>query len=227
MRPTRSPSSSRAPNFTAPARHERTSILRPAEELPRDGQGRLLLKGLTQSELERWLVEELGERPFRATQIWKWLYIRFVSSFEEMTDLSKGLREKLVELARVDAIAVDAVFRASDGTRKITWKLDSGAVIESVLIPSENRVTLCISSQVGCAMNCQFCLTAKMGLRGHLSTAEIVDQVAQTRRMFESEGHISNIVFMGMGEPSITPIMSSRRRRFSSTAKASDSATAR
>ena len=176
-------------------------ILRPADELPRDGQGRLLLKGLTQSELERWLVEELGERPFRVTQIWKWLYIRFVSSFEEMTDLSKGLREKLVELARVDAIAVDAVFRASDGTRKITWKLDSGAIIESVLIPSENRVTLCISSQVGCAMNCQFCLTAKMGLRGHLSTAEIVDQVAQTRRMFESEGHISNIVFMGMGEP--------------------------
>ena len=180
-------------------------ILRPADELPRDGQGRLLLKGLTQSELERWLVEELGERPFRVTQIWKWLYIRFVSSFEEMTDLSKGLREKLVELARVDAIAVDAVFRASDGTRKITWKLDSGAIIESVLIPSENRVTLCISSQVGCAMNCQFCLTAKMGLRGHLSTAEIVDQVAQTRRMFEAEGHISNIVFMGMGEPLHNP----------------------
>jgi 23S rRNA (adenine2503-C2)-methyltransferase len=174
---------------------------RPPAEWPRDGEGRLLLKGLHLPELEQWFVEELGEKPFRAAQIWKWLHVRYASSFDEMTDLAKGLRESLALKARIDAITLDQVFVASDGTRKLTWRLDSGAVIESVLIPAENRVTLCISSQVGCAMNCQFCLTAKMGLRGNLNSAEIVDQVAQTRRMFEAERHISNVVFMGMGEP--------------------------
>jgi 23S rRNA (adenine2503-C2)-methyltransferase len=118
-----------------------------------------------------------------------------------MTDLNRGLRAKLSERARVDVLERDSVFQASDGTRKITWKTLSGGIIESVLIPSENRNTLCISSQVGCAMNCQFCLTAKMGLRSNLTAAEIVDQVVQTRRAFEDEKHISNIVFMGMGEP--------------------------
>ena len=168
---------------------------------PRDKEGRILLKALTPAALERWCAEELGEKPFRARQLWKWLYVRLVSSFDEMTDLAKPLRARLSEIARIDALRSHEVHQASDGTRKLTWETDSGAIIESVLIPAENRVTLCISSQVGCAMNCQFCLTAKMGLRGNLTTADIVDQVVQTRRMFEAERHISNVVFMGMGEP--------------------------
>ncbi len=170
-----------------------------------DDAGRVLLHSLTRDELERWVVEALGEKPFRAKQLWKWLYVRHASSFDEMTDLGKAVRARLSETARIDALEHDAVHTASDGTRKITWKTLSGAIIESVLIPTEDRVTLCISSQVGCAMNCQFCLTARMGLQGQLTTAEIVGQVVGARRLFEADQHISNIVFMGMGEPLHNP----------------------
>jgi 23S rRNA (adenine2503-C2)-methyltransferase len=167
----------------------------------RDKDGKVLLMSFTLPMLERWIVEDLGEKAFRARQLWHWLYIRYAASFDEMTDLSKAFRERLRESARIDALEPADVHQASDGTRKLTWKTLSGAIIESVLIPSSNRVTLCISSQVGCAMNCQFCLTARMGLRSNLTTAEVVGQVVMTRRLFEAEQHISNIVFMGMGEP--------------------------
>ncbi|MFT4703131.1 MAG: 23S rRNA (adenine2503-C2)-methyltransferase [Bradymonadia bacterium] len=174
-------------------------------DLQTDDEGRILLKSLSLTELENWLVDGLGEKKFRAKQLWQWLYLKYASSFDEMTDLSKSFRANLEGVARVDVLEVESVFKASDGTRKILWKTLSGAQIESVLIPTENRNTLCISSQVGCAINCQFCLTAKMGLRGQLTAAEIVDQVVQTRRMFEEEQHLSNIVFMGMGEPLHNP----------------------
>jgi len=168
---------------------------------PTDADGKVLLKSFTLPQLTTWVQEGLGEKPFRAQQLWKWLYIRCASSFDEMTDLSKAVRARLQSCARIDVLEQDEVHQARDGTRKITWRTLRGSIIESVLIPTESRNTLCISSQVGCAMNCQFCLTAKMGLIGNLSTAEIVDQVVQTRRQFEEEQHISNIVFMGMGEP--------------------------
>ena len=176
-----------------------------SKRITHDAEGRLLLKALSYEELERWVVEDLGEKKFRVQQLWSWMYTKYAGSFDEMTNLSKAFRAKLQSIARLSALELNDVYTASDGTRKITTKTDTGAVIESVLIPTENRCTLCISSQVGCAINCQFCLTAKMGLRGHLSTAEIVEQVVIARRLFEEEQHVSNIVFMGMGEPLHNP----------------------
>lgn len=171
-----------------------------------DQDGRILLKSMTQPQLAEWLQEEFGERPFRAKQLWNWLYARLASSFDEMTDLSKPLREKLKEVARIDVLELHDTRVASDGTTKLLWKLDSGAIIESVMIPAEKRNTLCVSSQVGCAMNCQFCYTARMGLQSNLTTAEIVDQVVQARRYFqEKDLRLTNIVFMGMGEPLHNP----------------------
>ncbi len=141
-------------------------------DLQTDPDGRILLKSLTFEEMKEWLVGR-GEKPFRAKQLWQWLYTRGVASFDEMTDLSKAFRASLVECARIDVLESTGVHEATDGTRKLTWRTLSGAQIESVLIPTETRNTLCISSQVGCAMNCQFCLTAKMGLSANLTTAEM------------------------------------------------------
>lgn len=170
-----------------------------------DEAGKVLLKSMSFEDMENWFVEELDEKKFRASQLWTWLYVHLASTFDEMTNISKGLRQRLEEVARIDVVELDEVHQSSDGTRKITWKVDSGSIIESVLIPTEDRNTLCISSQVGCAMNCQFCYTARMGLHSNLSTAEIVDQVVQTRRMFAPERELTNIVFMGMGEPLHNP----------------------
>lgn len=171
-----------------------------------DDEGRILLKSMTMDHLTDWVTQELGEKPFRAKQIWRWLYIALVSDFEEMTDLSKSLRAKLQEKARIDVIDFHDERVARDGTTKLLWKLDTGAVIESVMIPAGKRNTLCISSQVGCAMNCQFCYTARMGFQSNLSTAEIVDQVVQARRHFNAKDlRLTNIVFMGMGEPFHNP----------------------
>src|SRR5690606_16868414 len=106
---------------------------------------------------------------------------------------------------RIDVVELNSKHVASDGTTKLTWKLDSGAIVEAVMIPTDKRNTLCISSQVGCAMNCQFCYTARMGFQSNLATAEIVDQVVQARRLFGEELRLTNIVFMGMGEPLHNP----------------------
>lgn len=171
-----------------------------------DQDGRVLLKSMTLQQLTEWLATEFGEKPFRARQIWSWLYTRLVSNFDEMTDISKALRAKLAERCRIDAIELHDEIVAADGTTKLLWKLDTGAVIESVMIPAGKRNTLCVSSQVGCAMNCQFCYTARMGLQSNLSTAEIVDQVVQARRHFDQKDiRLTNIVFMGMGEPLHNP----------------------
>lgn len=176
------------------------------DRILKDSDGKVLLKAMTFPELQKWLVEEVGEKAFRAKQIWNWLYVRLVSDIDEMTDLSKATREKLKEKARLDCIEMHDEKIARDGTTKLLWKLDNGAVIESVMIPADKRNTLCISSQVGCAMNCQFCYTARMGLQSNLSTAEIVDQVVQARRHFDAKGiRLTNIVFMGMGEPMHNP----------------------
>ncbi len=172
----------------------------PPDPAPR--AGRTILKGMDLPALEAWVEETLGEKRYRARQIFRWLYQRRAASFDEMTDLSATTRARLAEQAEVHALELESVYEASDGTRKIVTRVPrTGGTIETVYIPSDNRVTLCISSQVGCALGCEFCLTAKMGLHAHLTAGEIVDQVVWARRLFEHEQHISNIVFMGMGEP--------------------------
>ena len=145
---------------------------------------------------------DLGERPFHARQVMQWVYRRGVLEFGEMTDLARGLREKLAAAAtlRLPELAREQV--SADGTRKLLLDLEDGRQIETVLIPDEERLTLCISSQVGCAMGCDFCRTGSGGLERNLTTAEIVGQVVLGQGLVAPEGRrISNVVFMGMGEP--------------------------
>eukprot|EP00178_Gracilaria_changii_P016671 TRINITY_DN47993_c0_g1_i1.p1 TRINITY_DN47993_c0_g1~~TRINITY_DN47993_c0_g1_i1.p1 ORF type:complete len:492 (-),score=53.21 TRINITY_DN47993_c0_g1_i1:806-2281(-) len=172
-------------------------------ELPIDSSGMVLLKSLTLSEMEDWVETTLGEKRFRARQLWQWMYKadRLAATFDEMTDLSKSFREVLKRHARLDALGLNSVHKSADGTRKITFRLDSGGVVETVLIPAEGRTTICVSSQWGCALNCQFCLTGRTGFKRSLTQGEIVDQLVQSMRLFGAESGITNVVFMGEGEP--------------------------
>ncbi|MBK9757881.1 MAG: 23S rRNA (adenine(2503)-C(2))-methyltransferase RlmN [Nannocystis sp.] len=173
---------------------------------PHDPHGRVWLKAMTRPQLLAWATATLGARPAQADNLWAGLHRRLAADFSELHDIDAELRARLATVARIDALALHAIHRAADGTCKLALRTDDGAIIESVLIPDVTRhdeaprATLCVSSQVGCAMNCQFCLTAKMGLVRHLSTAEIVEQLILARRSFP-ELWISNVVFMGMGEP--------------------------
>ncbi len=146
---------------------------------------------------------QLGFRSFRADQIRRWIYGRCARSFEEMTNISKHERSVLDSLFVIAAPVVIRVERSRDGTRKFLFGLADGHRIESVLIPDEDRNTLCISSQVGCAQACRFCLTGAGGFTRDLTSAEIVDQVLEVSRLLREEGAapVTNIVFMGMGEP--------------------------
>jgi 23S rRNA (adenine2503-C2)-methyltransferase len=169
---------------------------------------RLNLLGLDRSALTAHL-EALGHRPFRARQLLRWIHRRGVADFDAMSDLARLLRSRLQEHATVAAPAVIRDATASDGTRK--WLLDVGAgnAIETVLIPEDDRATLCISSQAGCAVNCSFCATGKQGFSRNLSAAEIVGQLWLAEHRLRSEAGldrdgervISNVVLMGMGEP--------------------------
>ena len=151
---------------------------------------RVALKGMRYEELEKWLVS-VGERPQRAAQLFSWMYRRgkLVEDFGDMTDVAKGFVEKLDEIATVQGdLELVEIKTAADGTRKVLYRLrNGGGVVESVIIPSNRgpggRTTVCVSSQLGCAMNCQFCFTAKMGLRKNLSAAQIVEQVVNARRL--------------------------------------------
>ena len=162
------------------------------------------LLGLTRSELEAF-VEKMGEKPFRARQLMKWLYKRNVSEIEQMTDLAKRFRERLQEIAEVRTPAIITTQVSADGTRKWLLAMDGTQGIEMVFIPEPDRGTLCISSQVGCAMDCSFCSTAQQGFNRNLTAAEIVGQVWLANRElgFQPGGDrvITNVVFMGMGEP--------------------------
>lgn len=142
----------------------------------------------------------LGEKPFRATQVMKWIYQRGVTDFSAMTDLSKGLRSRLEEVAelRVPELVMDQ--DSDDGTHKWLLRLEGGNCIEAVLIPEPGRRTLCVSSQVGCALYCSFCATARQGFNRNLDTAEIIGQLWQASHR-HAAGRITNVVFMGMGEP--------------------------
>jgi 23S rRNA (adenine2503-C2)-methyltransferase len=167
------------------------------------------IKELSLEELADWLCSR-GEPPYRAKQICQWLYRRGVDSFAAMSDLSKGLRAALEDSFTISRPRVACLAHAADGTRKFLLELVDGGRIESVLIPAElgDRLTLCISSQVGCGMGCAFCATAALGLKRSLAAYEIVDQVLEARRALadaarrgERQSTITNIVLMGMGEP--------------------------
>jgi 23S rRNA (adenine2503-C2)-methyltransferase len=162
------------------------------------------LLGLTRAELQQF-VDGMGEKPFRARQLMKWLYKRHVSNFDEMSDLAKSFRERLKEVAEVRVPEIKVTQVSSDGTRKWLLAMDGTQGIEMVFIPEPGRGTLCISSQVGCAMDCSFCSTAQQGFNRNLDVAEIVGQVWLANRElgYEPGGNrvITNIVFMGMGEP--------------------------
>lgn len=151
------------------------------------------------------LFQEIGEKPFRARQVMRWMHQFGVADFDAMSDLSKSLRQKLRESACISAPEVMADATAADGTRK--WLLSVGAAngIETVFIPEANRGTLCISSQVGCALECAFCSTGRQGFNRNLTTAEIIGQLWWANRALgatpKGERVISNVVMMGMGEP--------------------------
>lgn len=165
-------------------------------------QEMLDLKDYTYKELVDLMMRGFGQKKFRGQQVFAWLYDKFAQDVDEMSNLSKGFRSRLARVARVSALEYTGKHESADGTVKLLFKCRDNSVVETVYIPSDGRNTLCISSQVGCAMGCTFCWTAKMGLHRHLSTAEIVEQVVQARkRMGDINGHIGNIVFMGMGEP--------------------------
>ena len=148
---------------------------------------------------------EIGEKPFRAAQLVKWIYQFGVDDFNEMSNLSKSLREKLTQEAEIKLPEIVTEQISEDGTIKWLLRLDSGNSIETVFIPENDRGTLCISSQVGCALECSFCSTAQQGFNRNLTTAEIISQVVIANRALKciprNERVISNIVLMGMGEP--------------------------
>ena len=152
------------------------------------------------------LCEEMGEPPYRGRQIFSWLYAHGVSEFSQMTNIPKGFRAKLGEAAQLETFELDRVSKSSDGTEKYLLRLRDGARIESVRIPMRNvngvmRWSLCISTQVGCAMGCTFCLTAKMGFVRQLTAGEIVGQFLAARNLLTHGERFHNVVFMGMGEP--------------------------
>ncbi len=144
---------------------------------------------------------EIGEKPFRAVQVIQWIHQRGVSDFAAMTDLSKPLRARLQETCEVRPPEIAYQQASKDGTRKWLLQVDPRNRIETVFIPEEGRGTLCISSQVGCALNCSFCSTAQQGFNRNLGVAEIVGQLWAARRELGEERKITNVVLMGMGEP--------------------------
>jgi 23S rRNA (adenine2503-C2)-methyltransferase len=157
------------------------------------------LKEFTLPELEQCMAS-WGQPPFRARQLAKWLY-KGVDDFEAMTDIARPFRAALCSQARISSLKPEQVQEAADGCRKFLFVLEDGASIESVLIPEEGHHTLCLSSQVGCAQGCRFCLTAQRGLIRNLRVSEIVNQILCVRQMLPDDKPLTNLVFMGMGEP--------------------------
>ncbi len=159
---------------------------------------------LDRQAMEQYFIS-IGEKPFRARQILQWIHQRGVTDFAQMTDLSKDLRARLAELADVSLPLVSVEQNSRDGTRK--WLLQMDGVdnaVECVLIPEDNRMTLCVSSQVGCTLNCSFCSTARQGFNRNLTTGEIIAQLYMAHHALVRDGRdsgITNVVLMGMGEP--------------------------
>ena len=158
------------------------------------------VKSFTEEQFVRWLGQ-YGIAAYRAGQILRWIYHRGVYSFSEMTDLSRDLRKFLSERLAISRLETEEVQTSKDGSRKYLFRLKDGQHIESVLIPEPGHWTLCISSQVGCGMGCKFCLTGRGGLVRNLEPSEIVNQVCAVREDLQDPTSLTNIVFMGMGEP--------------------------
>jgi 23S rRNA (adenine2503-C2)-methyltransferase len=160
------------------------------------------IRHLSFSDIEQQLIT-LGEPKFRAKQVWEWIWLKHAHSFEDMTNLSKVLRAKLTEQYTLPALKVDATQYSSDGTIKSRFHTVEGHLIEGVLIPTDERKTACVSSQVGCSLSCKFCATGFMDRKRNLHYDEIYDQVVllnqQSMKVYDKK--LTNIVFMGMGEP--------------------------
>ena len=149
------------------------------------------------------VIHQLNEPKYRAQQIYDWLWKKNIQQYDEMTNLSKSIREKLAEQYSFPALKIDLFQESADGTIKTKFKTFDNHFIEGVLIPTEERKTACVSSQIGCSLTCSFCATGKMSRKRNLNFDEIVDQVAfiQKQSILKTGKHLTNIVFMGMGEP--------------------------
>jgi 23S rRNA (adenine2503-C2)-methyltransferase len=168
-------------------------------------ESKVNLLGLSRSKMEQFLVG-IGEKPFRAQQILKWLHHSGVDDFDAMTNIGKALRAKLQAVAEIRPPEIVSQQDSSDGTRKWAIRVDGGGLVETVLIPDGQRGTLCVSSQVGCSLDCSFCSTGKQGFQRDLSAAEIIGQVWLALKSFDAFGlkkdrAVTNVVMMGMGEP--------------------------
>lgn len=181
--------------MTSDSRERVIRIFVPMKNLPD-------IRALSFEEIEAWFLAN-GQQKFRAKQVYSWLWEKGVSRFDEMSNLSKDLRLKLIESFALRGLEVADTQKSSDRTIKSAFKMYDGSVVEGVLIPTTSRMTACISSQVGCSLTCKFCATGKLKLLRNLEAGEIYDQVVAIRRMSEENYGIplSNIVYMGMGEP--------------------------
>ncbi len=160
------------------------------------------IRALTKDQL-RSFFEEIGEKPFRGNQVYEWLWNKGAHNFEDMTNISKTTRQTLEDNFVINHIHVDQMQRSNDGTIKNAVRLHDGLIVESVLIPTATRTTACVSSQVGCSLDCKFCATARLKRMRNLNPDEIYDQVVaidRESRLYHNRP-LSNIVFMGMGEP--------------------------
>jgi 23S rRNA (adenine2503-C2)-methyltransferase len=192
------------------------------------------LRSLTPAELGA-LLASLGEKPYRTRQIHRWLHQKAAASLDEMTDVPKALREALAARCTLTTLATDLEQRSSDGTIKWRWRTHDGKLVESVYLPEEDRKTLCVSSQVGCAVGCTFCLTGTMGLARNLTPGEIVDQVHRANRRLVELGEgagarpLTNLVSWGWASRSRTTAISRSRSTCSSrrTGRTSPTVTSR
>ncbi|MCX7945326.1 MAG: 23S rRNA (adenine(2503)-C(2))-methyltransferase RlmN, partial [Deltaproteobacteria bacterium] len=174
------------------------------------------IKSMTLREIERLIISK-GEKRFRASQFFKWLHLKGALSYDEMTDIPRSLRNIIAEYSPITKLEIDKKLVSKDGSIKYRFRTPTGHLIESVYIPDKGRRTICVSTQVGCKMGCDFCLTGKMGFIRNLGADEIVDQVravamdlrasgigveeSQKKVRSPHRGLITNVVFMGMGEP--------------------------
>ena len=179
----------------------------PSTALPPIGpqHAKINLMGLSRLQMEQFFLE-LGEKKFRAHQVLKWIHHAGITQVEEMSNLGKALREKLMKVAEVRPPEIASQQDSSDGTRKWAIRVEGGGLVETVLIPAGNRATLCVSSQVGCSLDCSFCSTGKQGFQRDLSAAEIIGQVWLAIKSYDGfqSGNrriVTNVVMMGMGEP--------------------------
>ncbi len=175
------------------------------DDVSNPSQEKVNLLGLNLKDMERFFLE-MGEKKFRAVQVIKWLHQRGVSDFDDMTDISKATREKLKRVAEIKVPDITWQDYSKDGTRKWVSKMPGGSSVETVFIPEDGRGTLCISSQIGCSLDCSFCSTGKQGFNRDLTSAEIIGQLWLAAKSFDKPGvkrerHVTNVVLMGMGEP--------------------------